>query len=319
MVFRDSVGLVDVMKVRLLSACFVVFLCLIQVEPVFAANLLDSLNIGFLGVDEKKSEKIIWQDGPNRYIKIVPQDSTNFGLNEHPVNLSAEDINISLSQLKIDTGRGVIPVFSEEQIIRLSDGLASGLSVANTEQDIIFVLEKPESQMMGQTNADFFVAGRVFYQWGRLNLVLGDYDRVRNIGFESAYDPKSADTHNYRFDHGKRTSESVSPNLIDKKAFDTPGISNKFVTSGRRSDWFQVDVNKISSAFDKRKRMAFQQAKSEKLMEMQSLFGSGSGASPVTSGRTIEERLVSLNSLKNKGLISEEEYSLKRKQILDDL
>ena len=309
----------NIMKVRLLSACFVVFLGLVHVEPLLAANFLDSLNVGFLGVDEKKAEKVIWQDGPNRYIKIVPQDSTNFGLNEHPVNLSEEDINISLSQLKIDTGRGVFPVFSEEQILRLSAGLASGLNTASTEQDIIFVLEKSESQMMGYQNADYFVAGRVFYQWGRLNLVLGDYDRVRNIGFESAYDPKSADTVNYSFEHGKRTSESVSPNLIDKKVFDTPGISNKFVTSGRRSDWFQVDVNKISSAFDKRKRMAFREAKNEKLMEMRSLFGAGQGASPAKSGRTIEERLVSLNSLKEKGLISEEEYSLKRKQILDDL
>lgn len=305
------------MKVRLLSACFVVFLALVRAESAFAANFLDNLNVGFLGVEEKKIEKVVWQDGPNRYIKIVPQDSTNFGLNEHPVNLSEEDINISLSQLKVDTGRGVLPVFSEEQINQLSAGLASGLNRAATDQDIIFVLEKSESKMMDSKKATYFVAGRVFYQWGRLNLVLGDYDSVRSIGFESAYDPTSADTVNYSFEHGKRTSESVSPNLIDKKAFDTPGISNKFVTSGRRSDWFQIDVNKIASAFDKRKRMAFRQAKSEKLTEMQSLFVHGQQSAK--SGRTIEERLVSLNSLKEKGLVSDEEYRLKRKQILDDL
>ncbi len=38
-----------------------------------------------------------------------------------------------------------------------------------------------------------------------------------------------------------------------------------------------------------------------------------------TPTRSFEERLTTLNQLRDKGLISDEEYAMKRKQILDDL
>jgi hypothetical protein len=40
---------------------------------------------------------------------------------------------------------------------------------------------------------------------------------------------------------------------------------------------------------------------------------------PRDAARSVEERLTILNGLKAKGLVTDEEYAEKRKQILDDL
>lgn len=304
---------------KFLKVWAIVFLGVLPAADALAVGFFDNLNIGFLGEKEKEVNKVLWQDGPNRYIKLAPQDTALYGPNAHPVELDQKEINVSLGLLRIAADTGVVPVFTEEQAALLSIMLASGLKVAAADQDIVFALEKSESSLMGLKKDAYFLAGRAFYQGGLLHIILGDYDRVRNISFEAAYDPSKAGIVSYSFEHGKRAKQGVGASAFTQKLYPTDGISNRVINSGPRSDWFMIDLKETSRAFVSREHEARQSEMDRKRKELQEILGPGYSMPAPVPVRSTEERLISLNELKSKGLITDEEYQAKRKQILDDL
>lgn len=307
------------MNIKLLPVGFVGLLVLMLAGQTQALSVFDNLNIGFLGSEEQSVDKTIWQDGPNRYVKLTSQDTRMYGPNQHPVTLEQRQVNIALAQLRIARSQAAIPVFTEEQVSLLSIMLATGLKEASAAQDVVFALEKSESKMMGLKGNSYFVAGRAFYKDGRLNLIIGDYDRVRNIGYEAAYDPSKAGIVSYSFEYGKRTKVPVGSHVFNKKTVEVPGIANRYIASGPRLDWFEIDLNEAAKSFVSRENIVRQQVIERKREDIKALLGADYQLAAAPPVRSIEERLTDLQSLKDKGLITEQEYQLKRKKILDDL
>ncbi len=284
-------------------------------------------------------EDDIWRSGLNRYFKYVKQDRSTAGKNDHPVKLDAIDISTALKALQFGEksflrGEEIRYVFSLPQITLLGKQLAKGLKNAKPGQDIIFVMEGGQSKLILMIEKTF-IAGRVFYKDGKLNIILGEYDLARNAAFESVYDPSGREAIPYTFNHGKRSKESKK---FDGRLEDAPGIENKKLGKKFRKDWFVIDVELASKAYlaqlkesknpssfrdDKRLQAeAAKLARERRLMraemarmrkEMKELSSDpGSEKSP-------EERITTLEQLREKELITQEEYDTRRQDILNDI
>ena len=300
---------------------------------LFSSNA--TFAISFFGDDED----VIWKSGLNRYFKYVKQDRSTAGTNDHPVKLDAMDISTALKALQFGEksflrGEEIRYVFSIPQITLLGKQLAKGLKNAKPGQDIIFVMEGGQSKLVLLTQKTF-VAGRVFYKDGKLNIILGEYDLARNAAFESVYDPSGRGAIPYTFYHCKRSKESKK---FDGRLEDAPGIENKKLGKKFRKDWFVIDVeiaskaylaqlkeSKNPSSFKDDKRLQLEAAKLSRerrqmraemarmRKEMKEL------SSAPASIKSPEERFVILEQLRKKELITQEEYESRRQEILNDI
>ena len=141
---------------------------------------------------------------------------------------------------------------------------------------------------------------------------------------------------NYSFSHGRRSKASDFDKLIITK----PGLENYQDDSKKRKDWIVIDVSTASNAFlaeqnqiynpspaetnqamqmeaaklaQERREMRLEMARLRK--EMQENGGTDNSGESLS----VEERFKMLDELKSQGLITEEEYQLKRKEILNDI
>ena len=289
-----------------------------------------------------EDENVYWYQGRNIYFKYAEQDSSKTGKNDHPANLDDKQIRAALQSLEIwekdalELNEPLEPVFTIKQTAIIGQQLASGLKKAKSDQDILFALDKKEEKLFGLKTKVSYVAGRAFVKDGMLNIIIGDYNRPRLEGYEKAYDPTDLGIVAYPFLHGRRSEQEGT---FDVNTIKVDGIENMVVNKRMRKDWFVIDVKTASDTFlalkkqrenpksstDKKfeaeaaklareqREMRLEMARMRK--EMKEGGGNGSEAAALTA----EERLENLDKLYNKGLISDEEYAEKRKEILSDL
>jgi len=284
------------------------------------------------------ANQILWQSGKNLRIKLVDQEDDAKKPNDQPVKLNARDITDALMSFRIWNKHylksdEVNRLFSVGQAQTLGQYLAQGLRKARPDQDITFVLAKQHVGFLNETTTQY-MAGRVFYVDGKLNLIIGDYNRPADRFKERAIASTGGDPDiMYVFDHGSRGSSSgFKKDVITKDGINTH--------DGRR-DWFEVDVPKAAHAY-----LAEQQQLQQKQQSDNAGANSGSAAlqqqaasmarqnremrlelarmrkemaEQPKGSQSVEERLKTLESLKKKGLITDEEYNNKRKEILNNL
>ena len=308
-----------------------------QIVTIFLTSLL--LISGYavavsLGGDDPD---VIWKVGVNQYFKYAPQDESRFGKNDHPVELDANDITTAMEALKIpdesflSRDQDVTSVFTVQQRKLLGENLAKGLKSAKANQDIIFVMGKSHRALLVLTEKAF-IAGRAFYKDGKLNIIIGNFALPRNDAFESVYDPSGQGNVPYVFNYGSRTSGS---NELKGNILQTAGVENKVIANKQRKDWFVIDVKVAAAAVIANKNKKNQsetidnaaiQQEAERLarerrqlrMEMAKMrkeMQEGTNKEQLTT----EDRLARLKELLDKKLITEAEYELKRKEILDDI
>jgi hypothetical protein len=284
------------------------------------------------------ADEVLWESGLNLYIKITDQDS-KIKPNQHPITLDAREVANALNQILILDRKFVKEdelktVFTIQQATLLGQYLASGLQKANPDEDIVFALvsNKRSYVVLKET---YYLAGRAFYADDRLHVIIGDYDKLPDK-FRERAESSHGNTSGvqYFFDNGKRTKASGFKHVVITK----DGIDNyKEGGSKLRRDWFVIDVNQASNAYvaqteankkldpneanaelirqesarmaRERREMRMEMARLRK--EMSESQGSGS--------LTVEDRLKQLDELKDKGLISSEEYDIKRQEILSDI
>lgn len=282
--------------------------------------------VSFFTTDLFAGGKVIWEKSSNEYFKYADQDKPNSGKNDHPVELEEKEIIAVLELLKIrETDRDLAeeklkPVFTAKQSKLLGLYLAKGLKNANPEQDIIFAMEKNGSEFLGGLiSAQYFIAGRAFYKDRKLNIILGDYDRPRTKGYEAAYDPTNVGIARYYFDHGKR---SKGPKGFTLAIVAVDGVENKQIKNTRRDDWLVVDVQGATEAIASKTRMHKEEEMEVKRKEIRQIMATEEINQPRIVRKvpdSLEERLTILKRLREKDLITVEEYAQKRKQILDEL
>jgi hypothetical protein len=279
----------------------------------------------------------LWESGLNLYIKITEQDDKAIP-NQHPVTLDAKEITNALNSMEILEKRLVSEdeqktLFTFQQATLLGQYLASGLQKANPDEDIVFALVSNKTSYVVMKDT-YYMAGRAFYANDRLNIIIGDYDKEQDK-FRERVEASHGNTGGiqYFFDNGNRSKSSKFKHAVLTK----DGIDNYKDGSQLRRNWFVIDVKQASDAYiaaveanrkpdpneanaelirqesariaKERREMRLEMARMRK--EMSENQGS--------SNLPVEERLKQLDELKDKGLISGDEYDIKRKEILSDI
>jgi len=310
-----------------------------QISKIFLTIQL-LISCSFFSVCIFANESMIWKADSNVFFKYSNQNKSGIDENDHPVELKEEEITSILELLKIKTNKNgnseeiLKPVFTAEQSKLLGQYLAKGLRNAKPRQDILFTLERSVRKSFGFKPDQYFVAGRAFYKDNKLNIIIGDYDRLRDSAYEAAVDPTQVGIVRYQFDHGNRSKQSKD---FYKAVMNTAGIQRKQIDGTQRNDWLAIDIKEAIQANNQMILQKKQEEMAKKREDLRQILNSDvqtgvEKTKPVENIQpleksdhaekikgTVEERLTTLKRLREKELITDQEYQQKRKEILNSL
>ena len=309
----------------------ILYLLLLLYAGIIQADLLP---------DFGANDEDLWKSGSNLYIRLTNQDQSKKDVtppNQHPVRLNVNQITSALEGIEAWSGGGFFKkkqlkkLFSLQQARLLGQYIAAGLSKARTDQDIVFVLARSEKKYLVIQNRGY-TGGRIFYLDGKLHLIIGDYDHEGDRFKETVERSHGVtDTKQY-FKHGRRAKSVGFKGTVVARA----GVETHMDGRKPRRDWIEIDLERAAAVYlaekkaqepqepvtsaamqaeaarmaRERREMRLELAKMRK--EMQSSNGDD-------SSQTIEQRLMTLQELRDKELISAEEYERKREQILGEI
>ncbi len=241
----------------------------------------------------------LWQSG-DQFVAIVPREQPSANaLNEHPGALDQVRLRGLLATLgwQEKPDETPVPLFTDYELSILSEQIGSGLARASADQELAFALIGNHRALMGLARQRLVTTGRVFLAQGRLHLILGMvHEDVRD----------NEDRRLRPFVPGTR----ATPAALSGRVTVLSAVGEK-----QRPDWLVIDP-------------AAELPKPSVVHP-----GSGDGNVPAADAvpprkqndqtgrdtKRIEERLLLLQGLKEKGLITEQEYRSKRQEILGDI
>ena len=287
-----------------------------------------------------QADDVLWQSGTNLYIKLTDQDQSKQETtppNQHPVQLNASQVSSAIEGIEAWSDGGFFKkkelktLFSLQQSRLLGQYISAGLSKARPDQDIVFVLGRSEKKYVVIQNRGY-TGGRVFYLDGKLHIIIGDYDNEGDRFKETAHKSHGVTDVKQYFKHGRRVKPSGFKGSIVIRAGVTPHTDGKKA----RRDWLEVDLEQAASVYlaEKKERQPQEAVTSQamqaetarmardrremrlELAKMRKEMKSSTGGN---SSQTIEQRLTTLQELRDKELISAEEYGQKREQLLGEI
>ena len=318
--------------VRRFTKTAVLYLFLLLYAGIVRADLLPNFGA---------NDEVLWRSGANLYIRLTDQDQSKKDVtppNSHPVQLNAHQVTNALEGLEAWSGGGFFKkkelrsLFSLQQARLLGQFISAGLAKAKPDQDIVFVLARSEKKYLVLQNTGY-TGGRAFYLDGRLHLIIGDYDNEGDRFKETVERSHGVTETKQYFKHGRRAKSVGFKGTIVGRA----GIEAHVDGKKTRRDWIEIDLEQAATVYlaekaeqapqetvtsaamqaeaarmaRERREIRLEMAKMRK--EMQSSPGGDN------SGQTIEQRLLTLKELRDKDLISPEEYQQKREEILGDI
>lgn len=286
-----------------------------------------------LSLSSVAKSQTLWSKNRNIYIKITETEYNN----DHPVNLEAEGLLPLMASLKIDgrDSEDLSALFDQEQLQIIARLLPKAFASLGADQEIIFVMDRKKSGLAMLGSRESFVAGRMFYHNDALNIILGDIDKPRDYAYEAVYDPTRQGLVSYDFNHGerKRDQQNLKPSLtIDEdftlavEAQSPRWISINIDTFRQQLMNIQQINNKHSDTKDfvtrdELKAIIETNTQSQKpQQDLPPAKAVGETQARLESMPTsLESRFKTLNSLKEQGLITEQEYQTKRQELLSEL
>jgi len=209
--------------------------------------------------------------------------------NAHPFGISVDALSQTLASLKVAGGvsKSAVPMFSERELKEIVPHLVAALAKAGPKEDVTFAVTGGHG-LFGAYSARSVTSGRLFVRDRQLNVI---FRLVHDLfedgelggGMPPVFPPGSRA---YRAD--------VNWRLV-------PGNSH---LADKRTDWVMLDTTTLPGPKEKTGGT-----------------GAVAPAGPAADSRyqEIENRLNALDRLKAKGLITEEEYSERRRAILQGL
>ena len=236
---------------------------------------------------------------PSRYVRL--QDAPRLGIGEgfsHPFQLTSQEWAILLRSIQVQplerpllapAIKGAVQeAFTEEDVTYLSETLSRACADASAQEWVVFVLTRAR-----QPGLDEMTSGAWYAQGDQIHLRLSNYriavalPSIRKVVWQQPTRQHATAVYD------------VVPGEHQRLRIDREG-RNPFTN------------DPIDLAMDYRQIIVLPQASSNRVNSTESL--------PVPSLSTsIEDRLKTLNQLREKGLITEDEYRTKRQQILEEL
>ena len=252
------------------------------------------------GIAEAGQGRTIWKSR-EQFVDVVPREREGSGsaVNEHPASVYPLELRRFLSSVALSREGDETPLFSEAELKVLESAGVKGLRQAGPDEDVTFAVFGYHTALQGFLKETKVTTGRMFYQDGKLNLILGIVQREVMDNEDRRLNP---------FVPGSRLKQADLAGRITAAAGTT-----------KRSDWLVFspysDAPPVVEGAQSRPEPdapvvvpAVPPQETPKRVDR-----------PANQPRSLEERLILLNDLKQKGLITDEEYRAKRLRILDEI
>ena len=239
---------------------FVKYSSIFAMSTLLAVGLTGCGGGGMFTADapETEAEILQGQDGRTlweaqahlQYVEIV-NSGTAAVANEHPTVVTADELRTVLGSIYVNELIGItrkeMPLFSLGELQILSTALANGLTQAQDNEDINFVLNgKHRGLIASETKTN---TGRVFISNGRLNIIFGLIHEEFRTHSKSTGQP--IDRRLHPLNPGKRSFDS-KPGVrvaIDKgQAYYLDPKTDK-----ERTDWLVIDIATVLAEAKNRK------------------------------------------------------------------
>jgi len=223
---------------------------------------------------------------------------------------------VVLGDLSAEDSQTASAVFNDEDLKQASVGLERAFARATPQQDVALRLSQLRSNdLVGFLRSSRVTAARLFYRDGRLNVIFGviDLDAQREAAIKGEAVPKTAgptdanSALHFETEIGYRNR----PRRLDWNPMLPAGAR---LYSDIRNDWIELDPGAVVAAA----------RASGPIQERRAGPGVGSvsetpvGTDPETAqAAAVERRLRELRSFLDQGLISEELYREKVRELVD--
>jgi hypothetical protein len=246
---------------------------------------------------------MVWQ-GRDQFVAIEKQDPHpgDAAANDHPADIPAERIRGALAAIDVrlpDQGRDV-PLFHDPELQLLGEAVSKGLASAGPDEDVTFAVIGQHALLAGLLKERKITTGRIFYRNGRLTIIFGDV--LRDV-------KENEDRRRHPLLRGSRDTPAPHDWVLVAK----PG-SEAFALE--RPDWITFPLT-APVASDTTPPLPPEAGGAVRIPPT-----TVPPVPPVRSSTAkpgIAERLMLLNELRDRHLITDEEYRGKRQQILDGL
>jgi hypothetical protein len=253
---------------------------------------------GASAVVASDSKRMLWESR-EQFVALESQDAIKGGTkipNEHPADISQERLAEILGaiELRSDENKKPAPLFTRSTLDNAIPLLQDAFRQASANEDVTFAVIGLYTSAGGFAKSPKVTSGRMFYQGGKINLIVG----------------KAQDTLNER---------------QDRRLYPfTPG-SRRYVAEG---DWTLLpQAGQPALTMARKDWLVF--ATDWKAVAVTTPVGDIAGAQPTQpsainqlfSGKSskVAERLSVIKDLRDKGIITDEEYRGKRLTILNEL
>ncbi len=254
----------------------------------------------------------VWASG-DEFVALVPQDEMGGAApprNAHPATMQPAELAAALSNVMVEQDGKRHPLLDHKAASRIAPQLAKAFARATTQQDVAFAaITEVKAALFGASEVS--LAARAFWLDGRLQLIVADLhtSSIAPEFYRSPLGERKIDRRTHPHNIGKRARETQYPG-----ARFVPGAGIELAAPGgnRRNDWLSIDLAAQSP-------LAKDLARTGTTDVAPVVPRSAPPAQRSAASRTMEERLLTLQQLRARDLISEEEYRRKREKILDEL
>ncbi len=285
-----------------------------------------------------KVKSTIWELN-EQYVRLV-QIEDDAPRNDHPVALDAIEVEQALASLQLWLEGGVfrdeesITVYPRKQAALIAGYVTEALAKAAPDEDVTFNVRGYTDVMLSLVREREWTTGRVFFRDGKLNLIIGEYGKRVDKGKKNVEGSFGIidDFRDVHFQVGSRNHRGK----MDGRIVTTEGVELGG-DGDPRPDWIVIEVADAAEAYRQaqvpaavrkeeikakeaaarltleRRQMREEMARMRKeLKQMQQAGGGGAGES-------VETRLARLQQLREKGLISDEDFERRKDEILSEI
>lgn len=238
-----------------------------------------------------------WQIGEFKSVQLVPKESGSEA-NQQPVSVQPEWLRQQLAYVRTTVNGVSVPLFAADELADLIEPIAQALSLAQPNDDLLLLSTARRGE--GILVAPMGVTARLFAQGGNLNLIVRD----ARLDF----------VNNYRGSH-------VAPQFtFGSRSQAGSAVVQSANATSRRADWVAIPLTGSTTAAPAAAPapMAHPSAQVAPAPAAPALVPAAKSRDAAFYEEQ-EQRLQALKRLRDKGLISEEEYQQKRKEILSSL
>ena len=192
-------------------------------------------------------------------------------------------------------GLGVIGLLLLLSLVE-ADWLNSAVRWALLAAVVVLVLDLIFEFVQWKTTRFAITDQRVAYQSGifRRRGVSIPLNRINNVNFNQTLIARMLNNGVVTIESAGQTGDSVFENIPDPEQVRTAIFTQVEADEQRDSD---RDAESLAKAISEKQ----------------------AGAAPAAGGSTLQERLAALDDLRTQGLVTDEEYQIKRQQIIDSL